>query len=129
MTTAYNQQRDALMAMVNEYERYLELLGIEIKYQAGRTDIIESGTMVTVKANVKSWSKTDDSTIGNVIANGEYKVLAYTDDEVQISNSAGSTGWVRKSDLIGFDTGGYTGSWGAYGKLAMLHEKEMVLNK
>ena len=26
-----------------------------------------------------------------------------------------------------FDTGGYTGSWGSYGKLAFLHEKEMVL--
>lgn len=28
-----------------------------------------------------------------------------------------------------FDTGGYTGSWGPSGKLAMLHEKELVLNK
>ena len=29
----------------------------------------------------------------------------------------------------GFDTGGYTGQWGSYGKLAWLHEKELVLNK
>ena len=28
-----------------------------------------------------------------------------------------------------FDTGGYTGAWGDQGKLAMLHEKELVLNK
>ena len=28
-----------------------------------------------------------------------------------------------------FDTGGYTGEWGPEGKLAMLHEKELVLNK
>lgn len=28
-----------------------------------------------------------------------------------------------------FDTGGYTGSWGNEGKIAMLHEKELVLNK
>ena len=28
-----------------------------------------------------------------------------------------------------FDTGGYTGQWGSYGKLAMLHEKELILNK
>ena len=28
-----------------------------------------------------------------------------------------------------YNTGGYTGSWGAEGKLAMLHEKELVLNK
>lgn len=28
-----------------------------------------------------------------------------------------------------FDTGGYTGTWGKTGKLAMLHEKELVLNQ
>ena len=28
-----------------------------------------------------------------------------------------------------FDTGGYTGVWGDQGKLALLHEKELVLNK
>lgn len=27
-----------------------------------------------------------------------------------------------------FDTGGYTGSWGPEGKLAMLHQKELILN-
>ena len=31
--------------------------------------------------------------------------------------------------IVGLDTGGYTGEWGSYGKLAMLHEKELVLNK
>lgn len=33
------------------------------------------------------------------------------------------------SELKGFDTGGYTGAWGPDGKLAMLHEKELVLDK
>ena len=28
-----------------------------------------------------------------------------------------------------FDTGGYTGSWGSDGRLAMLHEKELILNQ
>ena len=28
-----------------------------------------------------------------------------------------------------YDTGGYTGTWGSDGKLAMLHQKEIVLNK
>ena len=28
-----------------------------------------------------------------------------------------------------YDTGGYTGAWGPDGKLAILHEKEIVLNK
>ena len=35
-----------------------------------------------------------------------------------------------KKLLIGFDTGGYTGDWdGSYGKLAMLHKKELILNE
>jgi hypothetical protein len=28
-----------------------------------------------------------------------------------------------------FNTGGYTGSWGPYGKLGILDEKELVLNQ
>lgn len=31
--------------------------------------------------------------------------------------------------LDAFDTGGYTGQWGSEGRLAMLHEKELVLDK
>ena len=41
----------------------------------------------------------------------------------------GVTGWVKLSQLAKLDTGGYTGEWGSSGKLAMLHEKEIVLNK
>ena len=33
------------------------------------------------------------------------------------------------ASIIEFDTGGYTGHWGPEGKWAMLHEKELVLNK
>ena len=34
-----------------------------------------------------------------------------------------------RTRYIPYDTGGYTGSWGKEGKIAMLHEKELVLNK
>ena len=33
------------------------------------------------------------------------------------------------NNMKSYDTGGYTGAWGPDGKLAMLHEKELVLNK
>jgi hypothetical protein len=34
----------------------------------------------------------------------------------------------KAKGLMGFDTGGYTGDWaGSYGKLALLHKKELVL--
>ena len=51
------------------------------------------------------------------------------DDELLIGRNGTATGWVWKKDVVGFDTGGYTGDWGgSYGKLAMLHKKELVLN-
>jgi hypothetical protein len=34
----------------------------------------------------------------------------------------------KLSGSIKFDTGGYTGEWGHEGKIAMLHEKELILN-
>ena len=37
-----------------------------------------------------------------------------------------SAGFVKH---FGYDTGGYTGNFGSEGKLALLHEKELVLNK
>ena len=56
------------------------------------------------------------------------------DFDVHISTpSGGDLGWVKKSQL--FDTGGYTGDWfgsgvsdAKDGKLAFLHQKELVLN-
>lgn len=39
-------------------------------------------------------------------------------------------GWLKKSDLVGYDTGGYTGDWyGNEGKLALLHKKEIILKE
>lgn len=37
-------------------------------------------------------------------------------------------GWDKAKQLTGYDTGGYTGEWGPDGRLALLHQKEIVLN-
>lgn len=37
--------------------------------------------------------------------------------------------WRALRSAYGFDTGGYTGEWGNNGKLAFLHQKEIVLNE
>ena len=49
---------------------------------------------------------------------------------IHVTSSDSAYGWLTKGQLSGYDTGGYTGAWGTTaGKLAMLHEKELVLNK
>jgi hypothetical protein len=61
-------------------------------------------------------------------------------DEIQnlVNNTNPNGGWEKRYGITDlsqyafskFDTGGYTGSWaGSYGKLAMLHQKELVLNE
>ena len=47
----------------------------------------------------------------------------------EILNDFEKTAYLDEHYLETYDTGGYTGDWGADGKLAMLHEKELVLNK
>ena len=40
-----------------------------------------------------------------------------------------SSGYYQQFGMSAFDTGGYTGDWGGDGRIAMLHQKELVLNK
>ena len=45
------------------------------------------------------------------------------------NKQTGAYGHIEASRIASLDTGGYTGEWGAEGRMAMLHEKEIVLNK
>lgn len=48
---------------------------------------------------------------------------------IHVESTDSAYGWLREDQLTGYDTGGFTGKWGKDGKLAVLHEKELVLNK
>ena len=92
-----------------------------------------------------NWNKviklSGGSTTDYPIKNIPYDVLALDGNFVKIyddrnllgnlTRPRGKTSLVNffEACLPGFDTGGYTGSWGPEGKVAMLHEKEIVLNK
>lgn len=74
----------------------------------------------TVKINKYS---NKDKVVGGQTANtGEYYISLST-------LKGGDLGWVKKKQISGYDTGGYTGKWGADGRLALLHQKELVLNE
>ena len=60
------------------------------------------------------------------------RILNNRDFGIHIKSADGrypDLGWVKKSQLSGYDTGGYTGTWGSDGRLALLHQKELVLNQ
>jgi hypothetical protein len=78
--------------------------------------------------------------VDDISEDGQYAYLVHTNASNNLFNSDrdfawlrdSSSVWVKCADLLqllnGFDTGGYTGAWGPEGRLAMLHQKEIVLN-
>lgn len=47
---------------------------------------------------------------------------------IAVKSTDSAYGWLKKSQITGYDTGGYTGDWDDEdGRLALLHKKELVL--
>ena len=83
------------------------------------------GSYVSVKPGTKWYA---DSWGGGSWGYARAGSIAYTSSGPYGYN-IGGLGWVRKSDIVGYDTGGYTGNWNNNnGRLAMLHQKELVVN-
>lgn len=120
----------------------LEILSINLTKQ----------TMKNYSEKAATVTRYDESgnNLGNItLSDTMYPILKYRNIDAkkgdlyrleQGLNLGGSeqkpTYWLRRSDLIEifgenfdkYDTGGYTGDWGPEGRLAMLHQKEIVLN-
>lgn len=83
------------------------------------------GSSVSVKPGTKWYA---DSYGGGSWGYATGGKIAYTSSGPYGYNINGA-GWIRKTDIVGYDTGGYTGEWNNKdGRLAMLHQKELVLN-
>lgn len=70
------------------------------------------------------YSGVADGIVVDKITNNPYGIHIHSSD-----GKYRDLGWIKKSQLSGYDTGGYTGEWGSDGRLALLHQKELVLNK
>ena len=89
----------------------------------------KKGTNYYVQRSYSATGKTqgtNDSKTGNSYTAYEIKSSSGKTKYYMASSEAEA---LKKAEAEGFDTGGYTGEWGSSGKLAMLHEKELVLNK
>ena len=102
----------------------------QIAYEGG-TDIKVTGKEIT-KGTYKAYKfsngieyKVDKN--NNKTAQGKIEGIQQgkNSNEWFIKNGAY---WFKANTLSYFDTGGYTGSWGPEGRLAMLHQKEIILN-
>ena len=105
-------------------------------------DFIRSGTPYEVKDVLTDQQQKDLKNGKKVRSFWEIKAIdkSTIDEEPYYrvyhkNNQTGKefTGYLNASlvnpETYSFDTGGYTGEWGAEGRMAVLHEKEIVLNK
>lgn len=87
------------------------------QYKRNREEKIANGGSINedTTARVDAYYKLlSEGKISGKLPNGKYSFTQLTDQE-----------W---RDLVGFRSGGYTGTWNDGGKLAFLHQKELVLN-
>lgn len=157
LTGAYASLREQILGTIKDYEDLTNAIGNKVDAEtSGSSSVAPSpeateseeekstentgansptpsigvGTKVTVKTTAKTFA----SGVGMAswVPGSSFEVFQLRGNEVLIGDRNRSgvyTGWVRKTDLEGFDTGGYTGTWGPEGKLALLHQKEIVLNQ
>lgn len=147
-TEAWAQHRQQLLDTIRAYEKLLDAIQATLRSQSGfgsdsggdadwaammgtvaygsaqynqykrnREEKIANGGSINedTTARVDAYYKLlSEGKISGKLPNGKYSFTQLTDQE-----------W---RDLVGFRSGGYTGTWNDSGKLAFLHQKELVLN-
>ena len=103
--------------------------------------VINIGDKVTLKSGSKLATNSYDApTLSTPYAGKQLYVQNIVDTSRKAPYHLGTTkdgmnnsntwvGWASKDQISGYDTGGYTGEWGSTGRMAFLHEKELILNK
>lgn len=143
MTEAYAEQREGIHDLIEEYERLIDVINEKIAAEAGSVGTnSNSSSSDDYNPNVDWAAKMASVEYGS----DEYwKYYEYRQRKINdTNNNYGITteewdNWLskgakdeddpRKKKIISLATGGYTGEWGPEGKLAILHEKELVLNQ
>ena len=88
---------------------------------------LTKGSFVEVKSGTRWYGDSWGGGGSGTARNGNIK---YVNENGSHPYNIDGSGWIKKIDIVGYDTGGYTGDWdGSYGKLAMLHKKELILNE
>ena len=149
LTEEYGNNRQAILDMIEAYEEYLETIGQEIENQSNSvsydkntdyTGLMQGYLAAGGKKGDANWNQLEAQREAKIVGEGYTKdyygtKVGDSDYNIQSSNAyyVDREAVDKKLKELGIDpepyaTGGYTGAWGPEGKLAVLHEKELVLN-
>lgn len=149
-TEAYARQRQEIMSLISYYEQLINKIQEAIAAQAAMDSSTSSDSSsdddfdVSIDYSARmyaAWKAGNTEQYAKEKANREKKIqltgnnygvtTERLDRFIRAGYGPNEQGYFTDKwlDDHGFRTGGYTGSWGDSGKWAMLHEKELVLNK
>ena len=146
-TEAYAEQRKELFALIKTYEDYINTINQQIEtesklgydkntdYSALMMGYLKAGGSKNDPQYKQLEHQREAKIDGESLSKNYYGSRVGDDDyNIQANNT-----WYKDKDAVNkklkdlgiqtFATGGYTGDWGSEGKLAILHEKELILNE
>ncbi len=145
LTQSWVNQLDEINKVIESYEKFIETILEAKKAESGFYGEVENNNKPALEVedidifNGKDPNSISPNTEYNYQGGGGYgnSWMGSYGNSWMGSYSSSSTGSYSSMDwrsmlfggMMGFDTGGYTGEWGSYGKLGILHEKELILNK
>lgn len=149
-TEAWAQHRQQLLDTIRAYEELLNAIQATLRAQSGFGDSSSNGgdtdwaammgTVAYGSAQYNQYKRNREEKIANGGSINEdttarvdayYKLLSEGKISGRLPNGKYSFTQLTDQewrDLVGFRSGGYTGTWNDDGKLAFLHQKELVLN-
>lgn len=126
-TTTKNYSKDDanLLQWVKIIQSYI--------YTKGASGYILPGTSVHPLLKAVGYKENETGRYNFLMAKTNSLVATIKKDKTAISKLKAVAEAYKKqtgssAKIAFYDTGGYTGSWGTEGRLAMLHQKELVLN-
>lgn len=91
--------------------------------------ILEKGSSVEIKSGTRWYADSFGGGGYGSTSKQQNVTITYTNPGSPYPYHINKWGWIKKTDIVGYATGGYTGDWGgSEGRLAMLHKKELILN-
>lgn len=156
-TTAYGEQRDTILDLIDKYEKLADTIRGQVREQSTMDSTLkikdysyemskiiangEEGGMnserfkqlsnarvekIATEGTTQDWIEHDTLLkLFEAAEDGNEKAMNYVK---AIANKETFYSNKEAEKILGLATGGYTGAWGSEGRIALLHEKELVLN-
>lgn len=144
----YQRQSNAIQTVTDAYNKYIQAMNNARNAATQASDTISGNGSSSSSSSSSTGSSGQSNPYAGYPLGGQSYTVVKGDTLWDIAKSkygsaskwptiynnnrsviGGNPDRIYPGQVLRLDTGGYTGAWGKEGRMAMLHEKELVLNK